>query len=81
MISNHLEEGVVSSGRAVLERNPSRQCDNDLTPGRLRLSNGGTVEGYLEGLRRHYPATPADTFVDVVDFHVAPSDSTHTGEA
>jgi cytidine deaminase len=45
---------------------------NDLTPERLRLSNGGTVEGYLEGLRRHYPTMPDDAFVDVVDFHVAP---------
>ncbi|WP_224166726.1 ASCH domain-containing protein [Arthrobacter sp. StoSoilA2] len=54
---------------------------NDLTPERLRLWDGGTVEGYLEGLRRHYPAMPADAFVDVVDFHVAPSDSAHPDEA
>ncbi|MBB6406910.1 hypothetical protein HNP00_004255 [Arthrobacter sp. AZCC_0090] len=54
---------------------------NDLTPERLRLPNGGTVEGYLESLRRHYPAMPADAFVDVVDFQVAPSNSAHTEEA
>lgn len=53
---------------------------NDLTPERLRLSNGGTVEGYLEGLRRHYPAMPADAFVDVVDFQVTPSGSAHSRE-
>ncbi|WP_457962508.1 hypothetical protein M1E17_13225 [Arthrobacter sp. D1-29] len=53
---------------------------NDLTPERLRLSDGGTVEGYLEGLRRHYPAMPVDAFVDVVEFHIAPAESTQTGE-
>jgi cytidine deaminase len=50
---------------------------DDLTPERLRLSDGGTVEGYLEGLRRHYPLMPVDAVVDVVDFQVAPSDAGH----
>lgn len=54
---------------------------DDLTPERLRLPNGGTVEGYLEGLRRHYPLMPVDAFVDVVDFQVAPSDPGHSEEA
>ena len=52
----------------------------DLTPERLRLSDGGTVEGYLEGLRRHYPLMPADALVDVVDFQVAPTDPGHAEE-
>ncbi|WP_265523570.1 ASCH domain-containing protein [Oerskovia flava] len=43
---------------------------DDLTPEALRLSDGETVEGYLDGLRRHYPTMPADAEVDVVDFVV-----------
>jgi cytidine deaminase len=53
---------------------------NDLTAERLRLSNGGTVEGYLEGLRRHYPLMPVDAFVDVVDFQLTPADPGHAEE-
>lgn len=41
---------------------------SDLTPERLRLPDGGTVEGYLAGLRMHYPTMPNDAEVDVVDF-------------
>lgn len=40
----------------------------DLTPERLRLPKGGTVEDYLAGLRLHYPEMPPDAEVDVVDF-------------
>lgn len=53
----------------------------DLTAERLRLSDGDSVDGYIEGLRRHYPLMPADAFVDVVDFRVAPSDLDHVEEA
>ncbi|MDT5014714.1 MAG: hypothetical protein QOD39_874 [Mycobacterium sp.] len=41
---------------------------DDLTPERLRLSTGSTVEGYIDGLRQHYPHMPTDASVDVVDF-------------
>lgn len=41
---------------------------SELTADRLRLPDGGTVEGYVEGLRGHYPELPADAEVDVVDF-------------
>lgn len=41
---------------------------SELTPDRLRLPDEGTVKGYLEGLRLHYPELPADAEVDVVDF-------------
>jgi len=40
----------------------------DLTPERLRLSSEGTVEGYIDGLRQHYPDMPTGASVDVVDF-------------
>ncbi|MDF9278594.1 hypothetical protein P4U43_12435 [Arthrobacter sp. EH-1B-1] len=55
---------------------------DDLTPERLRLPEGGSVEGYIEGLRQHYPLMPVDAFVDVVDFRVVPSDSgpVHEGQ-
>lgn len=53
----------------------------DLTPERLRLSEGGSVDGYIEGLRQHYPLMPADAFVDVVDFKVDTSDLHLVGEA
>ena len=73
----------VSAGPAILyfeddERPPLRgqilavnhyQLD-DLTPERLRLSSGGTVEGYIDGLRQHYPLMPTDAAVDVVDFRL-----------
>jgi cytidine deaminase len=41
---------------------------DDLTPERLRLSAGDTVEGYIDGLRQHYPAMPVKAEVSVVDF-------------
>ncbi|MGO2748228.1 hypothetical protein [Microbacterium sp.] len=41
---------------------------DELTPETLRLDDGGTVEGYIHGLRQHYPAMPDDARVDVVDF-------------
>ena len=53
----------------------------DLPPERLRLSEGGSVDGYIEGLRQHYPLMPADAFVDVVDFKVDPSALHDMGEA
>jgi cytidine deaminase len=40
----------------------------DLTPERMRLSGGDTVEGFIDGLRYRYPDMPADASVDVVDF-------------
>lgn len=43
---------------------------DELTPERLRLGDGDTVEGYIRGLREHYPAMPEDARVDVVDFEV-----------
>jgi cytidine deaminase len=52
-----------------------------LSAERLRLSEGESVDGYIEGLRQHYPLMPADAFVDVVDFHVAPSDLDHVEQA
>ena len=52
----------------------------DLTAERLRLSQGEPVSSYLEGLRQHYPLMPADAFVDVVDFEVAPSELDHDSE-
>jgi cytidine deaminase len=54
---------------------------DDLSAERLRLSEGESVDGYIEGLRQHYPLMPADAFVDVVDFHVAPSDLDHVEQA
>lgn len=54
---------------------------DELTPERLRLSDDETVEGYLEGLRRHYPAMPPDAFVDIVDFHVPSSNPSHAEDA
>ncbi|MPY09141.1 hypothetical protein FNH21_00035 [Arthrobacter sp. KR32] len=48
---------------------------DDLSPERLRLSEGGTVAAYMEGLRQHYPLMPADAFVDVVDFRVVTPDT------
>lgn len=50
----------------------------DLTAERLRLAEGESVEGYVEGLRRHYPLMPADAFVDVADFRVEESQNTTT---
>lgn len=50
----------------ILEVNRYRL--DELTPARLRLPDGGTVTGYIEGLRHHYPLMPDDAFVDVVDF-------------
>jgi cytidine deaminase len=41
---------------------------DDLTPERLRLSNGDTVDGHVDGLRQHYPAMPVNAEVGVVDF-------------
>lgn len=41
---------------------------NDLTPERLRLDAGGSIQAHVEGLRRHYPQMPDDAEVDVVDF-------------
>ncbi len=41
---------------------------SDLTHERLRLSTGGSVQAYVEGLRRHYPQMPDNAEVDVVDF-------------
>ncbi len=41
---------------------------DELTPETLRLDDGGTVEGYIRGLRQHYLAMPVDARVDVVDF-------------
>lgn len=43
---------------------------DELTPETLRLGEGDTVEGYIRGLREHYPAMPDDARVDVVDFAV-----------
>ena len=40
----------------------------DLTPECLRLSSEGTVQGYIDDLRQHYPDMPTDASVDVVDF-------------
>lgn len=42
----------------------------ELTSERLRLTSGESVEGYLVGLRQHYPSMPADATVDVVDFRL-----------
>ena len=41
---------------------------SDLTPERLRLGADGSVQAYVEGLRRHYPQMPDEAQVDVVDF-------------
>lgn len=41
---------------------------DELTPEALRLDDGDTVKGYIQGLRQHYPAMPDDARVDVVDF-------------
>jgi len=43
---------------------------DELTPERLRLHEGDTVDGYIRGLREHYPTMPDDARVDVVDFEV-----------
>ncbi|WP_157071421.1 ASCH domain-containing protein [Curtobacterium ammoniigenes] len=40
----------------------------ELTPKSLRLEVGGSVEGYIRGLREHNPEMPDDASVDVVDF-------------
>ena len=42
----------------------------DLTPELLRLSEGGSVEEYVDDLRKHYPGMPDEAEVDVVDFVV-----------
>lgn len=55
----------------VLEVN--RFALGELTPERLRLTEGSSVELYIDGLRGHYPDMPADASVDVVDFVVRDS--------
>lgn len=42
----------------------------ELTLERLRLASGESVEGYVAGLRQHYPQMPADAAADVVDFRL-----------
>lgn len=54
----------------VLEVN--RYALGELMSERLRLESGESVQGYLAGLRQHYPQMPADAAVDVVDFRVTP---------
>lgn len=48
----------------------NRYAADELTPQRLRLSDGDTVERYLDVLRQHYPLMPRDASVDVVDFEL-----------
>ncbi|NUP74846.1 MAG: hypothetical protein HOQ07_09410 [Sinomonas sp.] len=51
----------------------NRYALSELTPERLRLSDGDSVDGYLEILRQHYPRMPHDAAVDVVDFGLSSS--------
>ncbi len=46
----------------------SRYPLSELSPERLRIRDGGSVEDYVAGLRGHYPLMPAEALVDVVDF-------------
>ena len=52
----------------ILEVN--RYRPSELTPERLNLSGTDTVEDFLLGLRRHYPAMPAGAEVDIVTFAI-----------
>ncbi|WP_243074904.1 ASCH domain-containing protein [Microbacterium sp. SS28] len=43
---------------------------DELTPDRLRIRADTSVDEYIAGLRRHYPAMPEAAWVDVVDFSI-----------
>lgn len=48
--------------------NVQRYRLDELTPDRLRIAPDESVDDYVTGLRRHYPAMPDDAVVEVVDF-------------